>query len=121
MYIILPPAKKLNGTLRFHCAFGIGKEIENLVEIGNFEYPVKLRINSADEDLAIVRGKRGACLKQQSQDPGGEKFDVFEIKNDQLGTIGVDKTGNMLGSDGDIFNVTYRTFPESNYGNIAFT
>jgi hypothetical protein len=53
----LPPAKKLNGTLRFYRAFGIGKEIENLVEIGNFEYPVKLRVNSADEDLTVVRGK----------------------------------------------------------------
>jgi hypothetical protein len=107
--------------LRFYRAFGIGKEIENLVEIGNFEYPVKLRVDSADEDFAVVRGKRGACLKQQTQDPGGEKFNVFEIENDQLGTIGVDKIGNMLGGDGNIFNVTYRTFPESNDGNIAFT
>jgi hypothetical protein len=107
--------------MRFYCAFGIGKEIENLVEIGNFEYPVKLRVNSADEDLAVVRGKRGACLKQQPQDPGREKFNALEIEDNQLRTIGVDETGDVLSGDGNIFNITYRTFPESNNGNVAFT
>jgi hypothetical protein len=100
---------------------GVRKELKYLVEIGDFEYPVKLGIDWAYEDLALAGRYPGSRFEKQAENGWREELDVLEIKNDLFGMIGVNECSDASGGGGNVLDVAYCAFPESNNGYITFT